>query len=47
MKASRKAIETSSQYVHEQGLTERRVALEELFAASTPDIPAATGCRCT
>lgn len=38
MKASRKVIETISQYVHEQGLTERRVAVEELFAASTLEI---------
>jgi 4,5-dihydroxyphthalate decarboxylase len=38
MKASRKVIETIAQYVHEQGLTERRVAVEELFAASTMDI---------
>jgi 4,5-dihydroxyphthalate decarboxylase len=38
MKASRNVIETISQYVHEQGLTERRVAVEELFAASTLDI---------
>jgi 4,5-dihydroxyphthalate decarboxylase len=38
MKASRKVIETISQYVHEQGLTDRRVAVEELFAASTMEI---------
>ncbi len=38
MKASRKVIETISQYVHEQGLTDRRVAVEELFAPSTLDI---------
>lgn len=38
MKASRKVIETISQYVHEQGLTDRPVAVEELFAVSTLDI---------
>lgn len=38
MKASRKVIETISQYVHEQGLTERRVGVEELFAPSTLEI---------
>lgn len=38
MKASRKVVETISQYVHEQGLTDRRVPVEELFAASTLDI---------
>ena len=38
IKASRRVIETISQYVHEQGLTERRVAIEELFAASTLEV---------
>lgn len=38
MKASRKVIETISQYVHEQGLTDRCVAVEELFATSTLEI---------
>lgn len=38
MKATRNVIETISQYVHEQGLTDRRVAVEELFAPSTLDI---------
>lgn len=38
MKASRKVIETIAQYVHEQGLTERLVRVEELFATSTLDI---------
>jgi 4,5-dihydroxyphthalate decarboxylase len=38
MKASRTVIETISQYVHEQGLTDRRVAVEELFAPSTLEI---------
>lgn len=38
MKASRKVIETIAQYVHEQGLTERQVAVEEMFAPSTLEI---------
>jgi 4,5-dihydroxyphthalate decarboxylase len=38
IKASRPVIETISRYVHEQGLTDRRVAVEELFAASTLDV---------
>jgi len=38
VKASRKVLETVTQYVHEQGLTKRRVALEELFAPSTMDL---------
>jgi 4,5-dihydroxyphthalate decarboxylase len=38
MKASRKVIETIAQYVHEQGLTERRIAVEEVFAPSTLEI---------
>ncbi len=38
IKASRRVIETISQYVHEQGLTERRVAVEELYAASTLEV---------
>jgi 4,5-dihydroxyphthalate decarboxylase len=38
MKASRPVLETIAQYVHEQGLAARRVALEEIFAASTLDI---------
>lgn len=38
IKASRRVIETISQYVHEQGLTDRRVAIEELFAASTLEV---------
>jgi 4,5-dihydroxyphthalate decarboxylase len=38
MKASRQVIDTISQYVHEQGLTDRRVAVEELFAPSTLEI---------
>jgi len=38
VKAARPVLETIAQYVHEQGLTERRVALEEIFAASTLDL---------
>ena len=37
-KASRAVLETIAQYVHEQGLSERRVKLEEVFAASTLDM---------
>jgi len=38
MKASRGVIETIAQYVHEQGLSDRRVSVEELFAASTLEV---------
>ena len=38
VKASRRVLETITQYVHEQGLTARRVGLEELFAPSTLDL---------
>jgi len=38
MKASRKVIETIARYVHEQGLTDRLVAPEEIFAPSTLEI---------
>ena len=38
MKASRKVIETIARYVHEQGLSERLVGGDELFAASTMDV---------
>jgi 4,5-dihydroxyphthalate decarboxylase len=38
VKSSRKVLETITQYVHEQGLSPRRVALEELFAPSTMDL---------
>jgi len=31
-------LETVTQYVHEQGLCERRVALEEIFAPNTLDL---------
>jgi 4,5-dihydroxyphthalate decarboxylase len=37
-KASRGVLETIAQYVHEQGLSERLVKVEELFAASTRDM---------
>jgi 4,5-dihydroxyphthalate decarboxylase len=37
VKGNRKVLETITQYVHEQGLTSRRVALEEMFAPSTMD----------
>ena len=38
VKATRKVLDTIAQYVHEQGLTDRRVALEEIFAPSTLDL---------
>ncbi|MBM3529333.1 MAG: hypothetical protein FJX62_14680 [Alphaproteobacteria bacterium] len=38
VKANRKVLETVTQYVHEQGLTPRRVALEELFAPAAMDL---------
>jgi 4,5-dihydroxyphthalate decarboxylase len=38
VKANRNVLETITQYVHEQGLTARRVGLEELFAPSTLDL---------
>jgi 4,5-dihydroxyphthalate decarboxylase len=38
VKGPRTVLETISQYVHEQGLTDRRVGLEELFAPSTMDL---------
>jgi 4,5-dihydroxyphthalate decarboxylase len=38
VKASRCVIETIAQYVHEQGLTERRVDIKEIFAASTLEV---------
>ena len=37
LKANRRVLETAAQYSEEQGLTTRRVRLEELFAASTLD----------
>ncbi len=38
VKSNLKVLETITQYVHEQGLTARRVALEEMFAPSTMDL---------
>lgn len=38
VKAARPVLETITQYVHEQGLCERRVALEEIFAPQTLDL---------
>ena len=37
-KASRPVLETVAQYVHEQGLSARRVELAEIFAPSTLDV---------
>lgn len=37
-KASRTVLETIAQYVHEQGLSARRVKVEEVFVASTLDM---------
>lgn len=38
LQATRPVIETLAKYVHEQGLTPRRVAIEELFAPSALDL---------
>jgi 4,5-dihydroxyphthalate decarboxylase len=38
IKAARPVLETIAQYVHEQGLTDRRVELDEIFAPSTMDL---------
>jgi 4,5-dihydroxyphthalate decarboxylase len=38
MRASRPVLETLARYVHQQGLTDRVVALDELFAASTLEL---------
>ncbi len=38
IKGARRELETIAQYVHEQGLTERPVKLEDVFAASTMDV---------
>jgi 4,5-dihydroxyphthalate decarboxylase len=38
VKANRNVLETITQYVHEQGLSHRRVELDELFAPSTLDL---------
>ena len=38
VKGPRKVLETISQFLHEQGLTDRRVAIDEVFAKSTLDV---------
>ena len=38
VKQNRTVLETITQYVHEQGLAKRRVALEDMFAPSTMDV---------
>ncbi len=38
VRAARPVLETIAQFVHEQGLTSRRVAVEEVFAKSTLDV---------
>jgi 4,5-dihydroxyphthalate decarboxylase len=38
VKAARKVLETITEYVHAQGLSERRVEIEELFAPATMDL---------
>ncbi|MPZ58751.1 MAG: hypothetical protein GEU91_20120 [Rhizobiales bacterium] len=38
VRAARNVLDTIGQYVHEQGLTVRRVGLEEIFAPSTMDL---------
>lgn len=38
LKGSRLVVETITQYVHEQGLTPRKVAVEEIFAPSTMEL---------
>jgi 4,5-dihydroxyphthalate decarboxylase len=38
LKACRKVVEAIAQYSHEQGLTNRRVGVEELFAPSTLEV---------
>ena len=37
-KAARPVLDTIAQFLHEQGLTERRVAIEEVFAKTTLDV---------
>ena len=39
IKANRTVLEAAAQYSHEQGLTDRRVALDEVFAPSTLEAP--------
>jgi 4,5-dihydroxyphthalate decarboxylase len=38
VKAARPVLETITQYVHEQGLTDRRVGLDEMFTPATLDL---------
>jgi 4,5-dihydroxyphthalate decarboxylase len=38
MKATRKVLETIADYVHSQGLTDRRIKIEELFAEAAMDL---------
>ncbi len=38
LRSSRHVLETITQYIHEQGLCDRRVALEEIFAPNTLDL---------
>jgi hypothetical protein len=38
VKAARPVLETVAQYLQEQGLTSRRVGLEEVFAKTTLDV---------
>jgi 4,5-dihydroxyphthalate decarboxylase len=38
VKATRKVLETIASYVHAQGLTDRLVKIEELFAPATLDL---------
>jgi 4,5-dihydroxyphthalate decarboxylase len=38
VKAARPVLETVAQYLQEQGLTDRRVGLEEVFAKTTLDV---------
>jgi 4,5-dihydroxyphthalate decarboxylase len=38
MKSSRTVVETIARYVHEQGLTDRVVQVEEMFAPSTLEV---------
>jgi 4,5-dihydroxyphthalate decarboxylase len=38
LSSSRHVLETITQYIHEQGLCDRRVALEEIFAPNTLDL---------
>ena len=38
VKSNRQVLESITEYVHEQGLSPRRVALDELFAPSTMDV---------